>query len=54
MSRYETHSLDPLTVSFKKQLQSTVLQNELKPEIQSRSLNPSEIDETSNITIKEQ
>ena len=54
MSRWETSPLDPLSVGFEMQLQSTALQNELQSEIKSRALTPNQSDETGNVTVMEQ
>ena len=53
MSRLETCSLEPPPVAGEPQLQSTVLKIEPLPEMECRALTPSEIDETSNVTIIE-
>ena len=52
--RQPTNSLESPSVSFKLQMQSTVLQNALQPDTESRALTSSEIDESHHITVFEQ
>ena len=54
ISRQEIASLDPPSLGFGPQMQSTTLQKELQPETESRSSAPSETDVSPNITIIKQ